>query len=1329
MDLFAIIESAAQSGSLGINGIKAPTEAQKMAGNYKMGRCDYKGMQLVFEQPRNSYREGVSKDGKRWRNRMAAHYGYIGGTTGADGDGIDIFVGTNPESEIIYVINQVDEAGKFDETKAMIGFLNEQDARRAYQESYDKDWRGLGEIVQATVDQFKWWLKYGDTTKPISRKILPYDGTLNMNEIQWDSAALPVGTDLAGVIYALRSEDTDGLLLDSVTADDILEAADSVLALDALVVPVAQLDRKMKQLQNIMNMAGGELSVSAMQVTAPFKNRGTTNVAAIYELSDGQTVSIYMHNPDTTPNKLMPTDDLVSWKWMLNKKDITILVAPEKGQDLNPREVARRVMRLAEKNSARFAKANANRAARMSNIAGLKQQVEVKAQTLKSIEDEIEQVQAKLDDPTRAPMPQNSEAVTNAPESELDFNASDVANFGAVEAARRAAWFEKYGYEKHKDDPAFIALKSYLLKQFGTDNISDFSGGLVKGVKPLDAALSYTGEPTDQELAVHGLNRDTHAVMKALVNLGWTNKTSDMKSKVVWYVQRSILGGFKGSVNPEGIRTLSAGVEGGNLVAKHGDSVLASVPYDASKSAEENAKVLNAAVDAIPNSGITPKNDEVDTKVQGRERIYNNGKTYKWDSALNRYTTGLGAKKEILKKSEMADIEIDGYSELSSFGNVEITDIGSENVYFKKNDIDYYTKLLNTDDWSVGAADFSGVVDPYGEQVSQVPASKYKPASEYNDVESIKSRLIEIRNEEIALIKKRSELNESFTDYLELKEALEQERKELGQRYQELKNSDSVAQPEDTQNSQTQEPIDQEQARYSAFNASELKMPTPPQLGVGKVAKSGTGFRLLSGGTGWTNGAVLDLGELSPSMKKAVEQKYDNGSAPTLDTERAQMLIDRNKSGNIMLKPVAFTNDRAEVGGKSKDIEAVLLADENEKFLIPLDKKSFAYFYKKYPNADFLGKSANDAVVVRKAGEVVGLIAPMRANAEMSRALKARDTNQQRAAEPVVMKKKTPSDVDAMIKALDLNTAEGFARAMQILVAKKRYEGGVEYMNEQLEKGYMNRDESFVYGAELADNFNSQVMENGSAFMPVAEAFARKDPLPLIFYFVGNNYESGERVFQMATGIKLLGLNKQKKTDAIYQWAGWTDEQIAAHNDMVAKAQAEQAEKESLKEKEQSLRNAWSSAEKARVSDNGKVISFAEYILKRAQNGFNKIEREKKGATYKYSLTDGETWSSINSPVFNGLLKAMNEHGGVIESLKFLGVMPEEQSAPSTNPDREYLSQVIAGQVDVMAPDVADKLVAIAEQYAGDADMSALAEQAAEAYSVAVVEKAKAALA
>lgn len=47
-------------------------------------------------------------------------------------------------------------------------------------------------------------------------------------------------------------------------------------------------------------------------------------------------------------------------------------------------------------------------------------------------------------------------------------------------------------------------------------------------------------------------------------------------------------------------------------------------------------------------------------------------------------------------------------TDLANFGEVRINDVGSENVYFEKDGKPYFTKLLNTDDYTAGqTADFT----------------------------------------------------------------------------------------------------------------------------------------------------------------------------------------------------------------------------------------------------------------------------------------------------------------------------------------------------------------------------------------------------------------------------------------------------------------------------------------------------------------------------------------------------------------------------------------------------------------------------------------------
>nr|DAF90843.1 MAG TPA: Internal head protein [Myoviridae sp. ctZhz2] len=224
---------------------------------------------------------------------------------------------------------------------------------------------------------------------------------VTMHKIYWDATAQPIGASFADVIYHLRADDADDLLMDAVSVDDFeLDAAE---VYDALDVEYRMLERKMNVMRRIMNRADADLKVRedngpddmGVNITKPFKRNGTQNIAVIFQLTDGQTVTIVLHNPDLDPGNIKPDDHLLSWKWMINKKDVTIVVAPEKGKDLNVNEVARRIMRLASKNSAAFARANARRAERIANIEKQKGEISDAEKELAQIESDISAAQVE----------------------------------------------------------------------------------------------------------------------------------------------------------------------------------------------------------------------------------------------------------------------------------------------------------------------------------------------------------------------------------------------------------------------------------------------------------------------------------------------------------------------------------------------------------------------------------------------------------------------------------------------------------------------------------------------------------------------------------------------------------------------------------------------------------------------------------------------------------------------------------------------------------------------------------------------------------------------
>lgn len=139
-----------------------PTEAQKAAGNYQKGHVTLQGMDISIENPKGSTRSGVDEDGQAWETEMKSHYGYFKNSKGKDGDNIDVFIGDNPESRLVFVVDQINpKTDEFDESKVMLGYETAEEAKAAYLSNYAPDWKGFSGITEVTSDDFKEWLYDG----------------------------------------------------------------------------------------------------------------------------------------------------------------------------------------------------------------------------------------------------------------------------------------------------------------------------------------------------------------------------------------------------------------------------------------------------------------------------------------------------------------------------------------------------------------------------------------------------------------------------------------------------------------------------------------------------------------------------------------------------------------------------------------------------------------------------------------------------------------------------------------------------------------------------------------------------------------------------------------------------------------------------------------------------------------------------------------------------------------------------------------------------------------------------------------------------------------
>ncbi|CAL9980449.1 hypothetical protein VPHK356_0042 [Vibrio phage K356] len=130
---------------------------------YIKGNVLYQGIAIAIENPVGSVRRG---DG--WETRFTSHYGEIIDSMGNDGDGVDVFIGDNPDSQYVLVVNQNVFGGKpneFDEHKIMLGYNDRAAALKAYYAHHSSDWPDQP-AFDASIQELKAWLAGGDKRSP-----------------------------------------------------------------------------------------------------------------------------------------------------------------------------------------------------------------------------------------------------------------------------------------------------------------------------------------------------------------------------------------------------------------------------------------------------------------------------------------------------------------------------------------------------------------------------------------------------------------------------------------------------------------------------------------------------------------------------------------------------------------------------------------------------------------------------------------------------------------------------------------------------------------------------------------------------------------------------------------------------------------------------------------------------------------------------------------------------------------------------------------------------------------------------------------------------------
>lgn len=348
--------------------------------------------------------------------------------TGFDGLGFDATVGSNDDTW--YMLNAFDSKGSYVDTIAVGGAIDGDHATLVAQTQLDHLGAssvaliGLGLTQFDSVNQSQSGTFSIDainklTDNPsqdkgyipiITASELAFEtDRVTFDSVQWadysDELLSHDGRDSSLLLDMTRADTRNDLVNEFELADTLqLLGADTQQSFDSLMdtknrLPLLR-DRLYRALERASN---NDLSITTVTETKPFKRQGVSNIAFVFGLSDGQKLSIWFHNPDSAPSKLMPSDIMISWKWMLNKRDVTAALSPKQGDNVQLPVLASRIMRVAAKNSQRFKRTQARQLKLEQDLLDAQTLIDTKNIAIEQLDKDIEILTSQIDEAMKVP--------------------------------------------------------------------------------------------------------------------------------------------------------------------------------------------------------------------------------------------------------------------------------------------------------------------------------------------------------------------------------------------------------------------------------------------------------------------------------------------------------------------------------------------------------------------------------------------------------------------------------------------------------------------------------------------------------------------------------------------------------------------------------------------------------------------------------------------------------------------------------------------------------------------------------------------------------------
>lgn len=307
-------------------------------------------------------------------------------------------------------------------------------------------------------------------------------------------------TQLNEVFYRLTASKIDGyLILESPSfdeIDDFYNPGEENLILEAVTIArFSQADKRMAALVRVLNknLSGNEKGIEAQTaiIGKPKKSGDFAYATVQIPFSDGQKISMVFHSPEGDKKKIGPGDSLVAFRWLVNKRDITHVVSPESGKDVDLITIAKRISQILIKNHDKFVKTQKGveeEKNKFEELMAAAQTMEAenqrKAEKVASLEEETEKVDQQV---TTTETKVSKQQAKNA---ELE---ADITALRAQQSAKNVGGSGEEG--------SFLKTKFYL--------VNDESKTINE--KPYDTSKEANNGKSENEIPVKGDKLNTEA--------------------------------------------------------------------------------------------------------------------------------------------------------------------------------------------------------------------------------------------------------------------------------------------------------------------------------------------------------------------------------------------------------------------------------------------------------------------------------------------------------------------------------------------------------------------------------------------------------------------------------------------------------------------------------------------------------------------------------------------------------------------------------------------------------------------------------------------------